>query len=359
MFKIPAVWMRGGTSKCWVFEWDNLQVPGKTVDEVLLRLFGSPDNRQVDGVGGGSSTTSKAVILSRSLSADADVDYTFAQVAIDEQKVDWGSNCGNCSAVVAPYAIERGWVSPGLESTSVRTLNTNTDQLILQKVPTPDGQLQDPGTQMIPGVPFPGLSVGMGFLDPAGRTTGRLFPTGEPMDKVTFDGQEVPATLIDAGAPLIILDAVSIGLTGHETAADIDGQAALLVHLDDVRRDAAVRMGLAATRAAAERAIPKLALVARASPDDEADLIVRMLSMGKLHPALAITGSVALTMAAQHEGTVVRDLLSTDPSSGLIMRTPAGVVQTWAETRDGVPVVGTLRSARRIADAELLLPKTW
>jgi 2-methylaconitate cis-trans-isomerase PrpF len=359
MFKIPAVWMRGGTSKCWVFEWDNLQVPGKSVDEVLLRLFGSPDHRQVDGVGGGTSTTSKAVILSRSLGEEADVDYTFAQVSIDEQKVDWGSNCGNCSAVVAPYAIERGWVEPGQESTLVRTLNTNTDQLILQKVPTPGGALQDPGTQLIPGVPFPGLSVGMGFLDPAGRTTGKLFPTGEPLDKVTFDGRQVPATLIDAGAPLIILDAESIGLTGHETAVNIDSQAALLVHLDDVRRDAAVRMGLAASRAEAERAIPKLAIVARASPDDEAGLVVRMLSMGKLHPALAITGSVALTMAAQHEGTVVRDLLSTDPSAGLTMRTPAGLVQTWAEVRDGVPVVGTLRSARRIADAELLLPQAW
>ena len=359
MFKIPAAWMRGGPSKCWVFEWDNLHVPGKSVDEVLLRLFGSPDNRQIDGVGGGTSTTSKAVILSRSLSDEADVDYTFAQVAIDEQKVDWGSNCGNCSAVVAPYAIQRGWVAPGQETTAVRTLNTNTDQLILQKVPTPGGKLQDPGNQMIPGVPFPGLSVGMGFLDPAGRTTGKLFPTGEPVEKVTFDGREVSATLIDAGAPLIILDAESIGLTGTETATDIDGQAALLVHLDDVRRDAAVRMGLVATRAEAARAIPKLALVGRAGPEDEADLNVRMLSMGRLHPALAITGSVALTMAAQHEGTVVRDLLSTDPSSGLIMRTPAGLVQTWAEISDGVPVVGTIRSARRIADAELLLPESW
>jgi 2-methylaconitate cis-trans-isomerase PrpF len=199
----------------------------------------------------------------------------------------------------------------------------------------------------------------MGFLDPAGRTTGKLFPTGEPVEKVTFDGREISATLIDAGAPLIILDAESIGLTGNETAAEIDGQASLLVHLDDVRRDAAVRMGLASTRAEAARAIPKLALVGRAGQDDEADLNVRMLSMGRLHPALAITGSVALTMAAQHEGTVVRDLLTTDPSSGMIMRTPAGIVQTWAEIRDGVPVVGTIRSARLIADAELLLPESW
>lgn len=359
MLKIPATWMRGGTSKCWVFEWDSLQVPGKSVDEVLLRLFGSPDNRQIDGVGGGTSTTSKAVILSRSVSEDADVDYTFAQVGIDEQRVDWGSNCGNCSAVVAPYAIERGWVTAGPETTAVRTLNTNTNQLILQKVDTPGGQLEHSGTQMIPGVPFPGMPVGMGFFDPAGRTTGRLFPTGDPMDRVTFDGRKVPATFIDAGAPVVIVEAEAVGLTGHETASEIDIRTELLVHLDDMRRDAAVQMGLARSRAEAERAIPKLALVAKADNDDEADLVVRMFSMGRLHPALAITGSVALTMAAQCKGTVASNLITGDVSAGVTMRTPAGLVQTWAETREGTPVVGALRSARRLADAELLLPDTW
>ncbi|WP_308113842.1 PrpF domain-containing protein [Arthrobacter sp. ISL-30] len=211
MLKIPATWMRGGTSKCWVFEWDSLQVPGKSVDEVLLRLFGSPDNRQIDGVGGGTSTTSKAVILSRSIAEDADVDYTFAQVGIEEQRVDWGSNCGNCSAVVAPYAIQRGWVNAGQDSTAVRALNTNTNQYS--------------GTQMIPGVPFPGMPVGMGFFDPAGRTTGKLFPTGEPVDKLTFDGRQVAATLIDAGAPVVVLEAEAVGLTGHEIAAEIERRA--------------------------------------------------------------------------------------------------------------------------------------
>ena len=359
MHKIPATWMRGGTSKCWVFEWDSLDVPGKDVDEVLLRLFGSPDHRQIDGVGGGTSTTSKAVILAPSVSEDADVDYTFAQVGIDEQRVDWGSNCGNCSAVVAPYAIARGWVPAGPESTTVRTLNTNTGQLILQKVPTPDGRLPETGTQTIPGVPFPGLSVGMGFLDPAGRTTGRLFPTGERIDKLAFDGRQVQATLIDAGAPVVILDAMDLGLTGQETAAEIDSRPELLVHLDDTRRDAAVLMGLASTRAEAERAVPKLAIVAPSEDGSGADLAVRMLSMGRLHPALAITGSVALTMAAQHDGTLVSNLVAGDSSSGLIMQTPAGLIQTWAEDRDGVPVVGALRSARRLADAELLLPAAW
>src|SRR5687768_16635416 len=177
--------MRGGTSKCWVFDADVLATAGGlSADTTLLRLFGSPDPRQLDGVGGGTSTTSKAVILTPSNSPDADVDYTFAQVGIDEQRVDWGSNCGNCSAVVAPYAIERGWVEVGQESTAVRTLNTNTNQLILQKVDTPHGELGGTGTQMIPGVPFPGMPVGMGFFDPAGRTTGALFPTGEPIDKL-------------------------------------------------------------------------------------------------------------------------------------------------------------------------------
>ena len=293
------------------------------------------------------------------MSEDADVDYTFAQVGIDEQRVDWGSNCGNCSAVVAPYAVARGWVRAGHESTSVRTLNTNTGQLILQKVPTPGGRLPDGGTQTIPGVPFPGLPVGMGFLDPGGRTTGRLFPTGERMDKVAFDGRQVQATLIDAGAPVVILDAADLGLTGQETAAEIDSRPDLLVHLDDARRDAAVLMGMAPTRAEAERAVPKLAIVAPAGDGSGADLAVRMLSMGRLHPALAITGSVALTMAAQHEGTLVRNLITGDGSSGLTMQTPAGLVETWAEERDGVPVVGALRSARRIADAELLLPAAW
>lgn len=358
MVAIPATWMRGGTSKCWVFEGDALNIPGKTVDEVLLRLFGSPDFRQVDGIGGGTSTTSKAVILSRSENPDADVDYTFAQVGTDEMRVGWGSNCGNCSAVVAPYAIERGWVNASDGSTAVRILNTNTNQLILQKVLTPGGKVPEVGNHMIPGVPFPSLPVGIGFIDPAGKTTGRLFPTGRQTETLTFKGHPVPATLIDAGAPVVILPAEAIGLTGHETAAEIDGHAALLESLDEVRREAAVLMGLANVPEAAERAIPKLAFVARPIDGDEADLSVRMMSMGKLHPSLAITGSVALTMAAQ-EDTVVSRALRDHFLGKLSMRTPAGLVQTWMEDYEGTVVVGTVRSSRRIANAELLLPSAW
>ncbi|TFD54019.1 methylitaconate delta2-delta3-isomerase [Cryobacterium frigoriphilum] len=376
MASIPATWMRGGTSKCWVFERADLQVAGKSLDEVLLRLFGSPDERQVDGIGGGTSTTSKAVILAVSANPDVDVDYTFAQVGIAENTVDWGSNCGNCSAVVGPYAIERGWVSAQNGTTAVRTLNTNTNQLILQRVPTPNGAIERTGSQMIPGVPFPSMPVGLGFLNPAGKTTGRLFPTGHPVDELTFDGSPVRVTLIDAGAPVVIIDAATIGLDGLNNPAAIDSDSVLLAGLERLRREAAVRMGLAATTDAAARAIPKVALVARTQAGDDADFAVSMLSMGRLHPALAITGSVALTMAAHEAGTIVRELSrelvgaragggstgrasQSRPDAQLTMRTPAGLVETFYEDVDGIPVVGAVRSARRLANAELLLPEVW
>ena len=187
MHEIPATWMRGGTSKCWVFRRDDLRVGDLSVDEVLLRVYGSPDHRQVDGVGGGTSTTSKAVILAPSTDEGVDVEYTFAQVGIEEAKVDWGSNCGNCSAVVASFAIREGWVPTGSDETAVRVLNTNTGQLIVQRVDTPGGVLAEAATQTIPGVPFPGAPVRMGFVDPAGRSTGHLFPTGHPRDSLVAD----------------------------------------------------------------------------------------------------------------------------------------------------------------------------
>lgn len=202
MIAVPATWMRGGTSKCWVFERPHLDIPDLTVDEVLLGLYGSPDARQVNGVGGGTSTTSKAVILSPSTTEGVDVDYTFAQVGIDEAKVDWGSNCGNCSAVVAPYAVRAGWVQPDASGeTAVRVLNTNTGQLIVQHVPTPGGALDETPTTEIPGVPGLGAPVRMGFLDPAGKSTGKLLPTDHPVDELTTSDGTFVATMIDAGAP--------------------------------------------------------------------------------------------------------------------------------------------------------------
>jgi 2-methylaconitate isomerase len=353
---IAATWMRGGTSKCWVFERDQLDVPGWSRDSVLLRLFGSPDPRQVDGIGGGTSTTSKAVIVSPSAAdTDWDIDYTFAQVAVEELRVDWGSNCGNCSSVVGLYAVRRGWVQAVADETVVRVRNTNTGQLILLQVRTPGGVVDERGSEHIPGVPFPGIGVHMWFVDPAGRTTGSLFPTGSMTDIVDGRDSPVTVTLIDAGAPLVIVPAEAVGVTGDETPAELDGRRELLILLDNIRRQAAVKMGLAADRASAERAVPKLALVAPAV-DQDIDFQVRMLSMGRVHPALAITGSVALTMAAQDQKTVIGQQIGAVTGDQVRMSTPAGVVTTRLGQYNGQAAIGVLRTTRRLAEATLVLP---
>ncbi|UAL29428.1 methylitaconate delta2-delta3-isomerase [Nocardioides rotundus] len=349
MREIPATWMRGGTSKCWVFRREDLDVPGLTVDEVLLRLYGSPDARQVDGVGGGTSTTSKAVILSRSSEPGVDVDYLFGQVGIEDATVDWGSNCGNCSAVVAAFAIREGWVATESGDTTVRVRNANTGQLIVQEVPTPGGVLSESPEAANPGVPFGGVPVRLGFVDPAGRSTGRLLPTGSSREEI--DGLTV--TLLDAGAPVVLVPATQLGLTGIETPARLEATPGLLSRLDDVRRQAAVRMGLAETPQLAQRAVPKLALIAAPASAD-ADLEVRMLSMGRVHPAVPITGSVAITMAARTPGTVVADVTSAE--TGLRLHTPAGTVETFVDHHDGAPVVGVVRTYRRLATGAVVLP---
>lgn len=350
--------MRGGTSKCWVFERRELEVPGFTIDQVLLRLFGSPDPRQIDGVGGGSSTTSKAVILSPSTDPDVDVDYTFAQVGIEQAVVDWGSNCGNCSAVIAPYALERGWVHPIDGETTVRIRNTNTGQILLERMFSPEDARQTTDTY-IPGVPFPGTPVEIGFVNPAGSTTGSLLPTGEsatalmipPVDNSA--AEEVQASLFDAGAPVVIISSESARL-GDVSFEDWAVESLPeLTRLDSIRRAGAVAMGLATTAQSAQRAIPKLAIVASPEAESAANFNVMMLSMGSPHPALAITGSVALTMAAATAGSVVAEVMKHHDNSTLTLNTPAGNIQTWNRIIDSGQVVGTTRTARLLAEATL------
>lgn len=357
---IASTWMRGGTSKCWVFERSDLEAIGEPVDALLLRLFGSPDHRQVDGVGGGTSTTSKAVILSQSGSPDADVDYTFAQVGIDQALVDWGSNCGNCSSVVGPYAVRRGWVQAHVETTAVRVRNTNTGQLMVMEVPTPNGVFAEDGRDWISGVPFSGSAIRIGFVDPAGRTTGRFLPTGNPIDRLgarySSGGESVEATLLDAGSPLVVLSAKDVGLLGNESPEQIAATPGLLDRLDALRREAAVVMGIASSAEQAERAIPKLAMVAPPA-GERADLVVRMLSMGQVHPAIAITGSIGLTLAAHTEGTVVAKMVDLPDGDALTFDTPAGVVTTWTGEHEGRPTVAVTRTARTIAEAKLMIPR--
>lgn len=350
---INARWMRGGTSKCWVFEAAELEATGFTADTVLPRVFGSPDVRQIDGVGGATSTTSKALILTRENGSTSDVSYTFAQVGIEEATVDWGSNCGNCSAAVGLYAIEKGWVPLGDNVTEVRTFNTNTGQMIIQTIPTPNGQLPDDPQATIPGAVFPGHSVGLGFLTPEGRTTGSLLPSGETRTNLPYGGgRTAVVSMVDAGAPVVMIDARSFGLDALDYASWIVAANAQLAELEEIRRAAAVAMGLASSPEAAERAIPKVGLVSE-SPNDEADLQVLMMSMGKPHPAMPITGSVGVTVAARTAGTVVADKLSSELSRELRIRIPVGVLVTLTDESSLGHTVGVQRTARTLAEARL------
>lgn len=356
---MEATWMRGGTSKCWVFESQDLEATQVNPDLLLPRLFGSPDHRQIDGVGGGTSTTSKAMILRRAINESVDVEFTFAQVGIEEPVVDWGSNCGNCSAAVGLYALEHGWVLPQGNITQVVTRNTNTNQIIVQRIPTPNGQLPAEPDAFIPGVPFAGHRVGLGFQNPVGKTTGQLLPTGAAQETVeTADGRW-DASLVDAGAPVVILNSSDFGLTPERFQAwaqDINPQ---LGQLDAIRRQAAVRMGLAESPASAARAIPKVALVGKPiSSDGESDVLVMMLSMGKPHPALAVTGSVALTVASQTPGTLLNELAQGLDGQRLRLRTPAGLLETWTDFDNGTLVVGVDRTARTIASSTLYFPES-
>jgi 2-methylaconitate isomerase len=358
--KLEAELMRGGTSKCWVFEAEHLEVCGTGLDVLLPRLFGSPDPRQIDGVGGATSTTSKAVILHRPDDENIDVEFTFAQVGIEEAAVDWGSNCGNCSAVVGLYAIEKGWVIPSGDITRIVTRNTNTGQVIVQRVATPAGALPIVPDAQMPGVPFPGYRVGLGFQDPAGKTTGNLLPTGAASDTITAGGTRWTVSMVDAGAPVVILRAEELGLDPARYDSWRAGVELQLDTLEQVRRLAAVRMGLAPTPAEAARAIPKLAIAASPSRTDPGcDINVMMLSMGKPHPALAITGSIALTLGARTPGTVLHKITGDTPGTTLRLRTPAGVIETWSEEHDGTVIVGVDRTARTIATTIIHLPEAF
>lgn len=352
ILSIKATCMRGGTSKCWVFERSELENRELSMDDILLRAFGSPDARQLDGVGGGTSTTSKAVILNPYDGDECDVNYLFAQVGIKEPVVDWGSNCGNCSAVVALYAIEKGWVTPVDGTTSVRVYNENTGQIIVQQIPTPNSKpVFD--AEMVGSV-YAGALVNVGFLDPAGKTTGKLFPTDEHLTQIHTNGNTYATTLVDAGAPCVYVDAGSLGLDGKsrdEWTAVIDQK---LSELDDIRRQASVLMGLSETKESSAKAIPKLGVIGKG--DNGADLRVQMLSMGERHPAMPVTGSVALTLSAQYDGSVTSNLLGSTTKAGIALDTPSGLLQTFATEVDGVPVVGIARTARTIAEATIYVP---
>ncbi len=353
--RVPATYMRGGTSKGVFFRLEDLpeaaRVPGPVRDALLLRVIGSPDpyQKQIDGMGGATSSTSKTVILSKSDSPDHDVDYLFGQVSIDTPFVDWSGNCGNLSAAVGPFAISNGLVDdariPRNGIAEVRIWQANIGKTIIGRVPITEGAVQETGDFELDGVTFPAAEVSVAFMDPADGE-GAMFPTGRIVDELEVPGiGTLPATLISAGIPTIFVNAADIGYTGTELQEAINGDAAALARFEAIRAHGAVRMGLIGhvDEAASRQHTPKVAFVApptdylassgRTIAADEVDLLVRALSMGKLHHAMMGTAAVAISAAAAVPGTLVNLAAGGGERTAVRFGHPSGTLRVGAEAR--------------------------
>lgn len=376
--KIRAVLMRGGTSRGVFFLRGDLPDDPELRDRVILKVFGGGDpyGRQVDGLGGAVSTTSKVVIVGPPSIPDADVDFTFGQVSVTEPLVDYGGTCGNLTAAVGPFAIEEGLVLGTDPITTVRIWQTNTRKRIHARVPTRDGLPEVEGDYAIDGVPGTGARIALDFLDPGGSVTGRLLPTGQPSEvlEVPRVGR-VTVSLVDAVNPVVFVRPQDVGLRGPEASEDVDGDVALLERLERVRAWGAVRMGVARTPEEATRRSPGIPKLAWVSPPaayrstrgalvsaEDVDVVARILSMGKLHRAYALSGAACTAVAAQVEGTVVHEVLRGTLRDGRVrIGHPAGVLDVAASVawRGGewvVDKVTTYRTARRLMEGCALVP---
>lgn len=356
--RIPATYMRGGTSKGVFFRLQDLpercQQPGEARDRLLLRVIGSPDpyGKQIDGMGGATSSTSKTVILAQSAKPDHDVDYLFGQVSIDKAFVDWSGNCGNLSAAVGPYAISNGLIDqarvPRNGVCMVRIWQVNIGKTIIAHVPVVDGQVQETGDFELDGVTFPAAEVQLEFLDPAdegeGEGGGAMFPTGNLVDQLDVPGVgRFEATMITAGIPTVFVDADAIGYTGTELQDAINGDAKALAMFETIRAHGALRMGLIkdVAEAAKRQHTPKVAFVGKptgyvsssgkAVDAADIDLNVRALSMGKLHHAMMGTCAVAIGTAAAIPGTLVNRAAGGGARSAVRFGHPSGTLRVGAE----------------------------
>jgi len=355
--RIPATYLRGGTSKGVFFRLQDLpetaQVPGAARDALLQRVIGSPDpyGKQIDGMGGATSSTSKAVIVSSSTRPDHDVDYLFGQVAIDKAFVDWSGNCGNLSAAVGPFAIAGGLVDharvPRDGIATVRIWQANIGKTIIAHMPMTDGAVQETGDFELDGVTFPAAEVQLEFLDPAAEEDGAggaMFPTGHLVDDLEVPGVgTLKATMINAGIPTIFVQADAIGYTGTELQEAINGDARALAMFEAIRAHGALRMGLIKSpdEIATRQHTPKVAFVARptdyvassgkAVKADDIDLLVRAMSMGKLHHAMMGTAAVAIGTAAAIPGTLVNIAAGGGERQAVRFGHPSGTLRVGAE----------------------------
>ncbi len=383
--KVPATYMRGGTSKGVFFSLNDLppaaRVPGPARDRLLLRVIGSPDpyGKQIDGMGAATSSTSKTVILSKSEKPDHDVDYLFGQVSIDTAFVDWSGNCGNLSAAVGPFAIRNRLVDasrlPQDGAAVIRIWQANIGKTIIAHVPITGGEVQETGDFELDGVTFPAAEVQLEFLDPAEEGEGgALFPTGKLIDTLEVPGiGAFQATMINAGIPTIFLEAEALGYTGTELQDAINNDAAALKKFETIRAYGAVKMGLISKveEAASRQHTPKVAFVSvpkaytassgKKIGAEDVDLLVRAMSMGKLHHAMMGTASVAIATAAAVTGTVVNQAAGGGAPEAVCFGHPSGTLRVGskAELKDGQWIVSKAimsRSARVLMQGWVWVP---
>lgn len=373
---LRATIMRGGTSKAVFLHADHLPRDPALRDRVILSIFGSPDARQIDGLGGADPLTSKVAIISKSARPDADVDYTFGYVGIERATVDYEGNCGNISTAVGPFAIDEGLVTATEPVTTVRIYNTNTKKIIEAEVPVSGGKARTEGSHVVPGVPGAGARITLNFIDSAGARTGKLLPTGRVIDQLTLsDGRTVRVSLVDAANPAIFVQASELGLSGTELPADAAANPRILAVMEELRTQAALLMGLARSRDAVSPAVPKVAFVSRPQAyrtidgrpvaASDCDLVARTKALAVMHKAYAVTGGICLGAAALIEGTVVHEVVDPAASSRGAVRIghPSGVstflirVSRVAGGGFRLEQSGIAGTARRIMDGQVYVPR--
>jgi len=351
---IPTIFMRGGTSRGPYFKADDLPQDVATRDRVLLAAMGSPDMRQIDGLGGADTLTSKVAIVSKSTRPGVDVDYLFAQVDIGKPMVDTNPSCGNMLAGVAPFAIETGMFPAADGVTRVMIYNVNTESRIEAIVQTPGREVIYTGDARIDGVPGTAAPIVLNFMDVVGSISGKLLPTGNARDVI--DGVEV--TCIDVAMPMIMMRAKDFGLTGYEGRAEINPNKELFARIESIRREAGKRMGFGDV---SDKVIPKVGLLS--APRDGGTITSRYLTPHALHAAHAVTGAVCLASACALEGTIAHELAKPEDANPrtIWIEHPTGQVDVRLETKgkgaDMDVVAGTLRTARPIMKGEVLVPK--
>lgn len=347
--KLPVTILRGGTSKGVYILQSDLPEDQSAWEPILLRLMGSPDRKQIDGLGGSQSVTSKVAIIRKSARPDADVDYTFAQVSVDKPLVSYKGNCGNISSGVGPFAIEKGLVEAKDGETAVRIYNTNTDKIIEAVVKTPEGQVAYEGDFYIAGVPGTASPVKLKFVDPAGTLGKGLLPTGSAVDVLEVPGYgPVEVSIVDAANPLVFARAKDLGLSGRELPDELNADAEKLELLEKVRGLAAVKLGLIEdyTRSAWDTpGIPKMTFVAEAEDyvngdgkeikKEQIDLLSRMMSMQKTHPSYAMTGAMCTAAAAVVPGSIVQQVLPANVDTQFLrIGHPGGILECGVDYRE-------------------------